>query len=146
MPPAPGPESRFYSSRPTIATRARTAARSYCLLVRILLTPGTLEVRLARWQKILGLMRNITIPRDHIDDVQVVDDPVREAMATGLKAGLRIPWLYYACRTIKLDQAFVVRRNVPGLSISVHDHGALTRVLLSTPEARLLAQRLADGS
>src|ERR1035437_4083793 len=70
MPPAPGPESRFYSSRPTIATRARTSAHP----------------------------------------------PGREAVPRGLRAGLRIPWLYYPCRTIKLDQAFVVRRNVPGLS------------------------------
>jgi hypothetical protein len=114
--------------------------------VRILLTPDALEVRLARWQKVLGLMRNITIPRAHIDHVEVVDDPVREAMRTGLKAGLRVPWLYYACRTISLDQAFIVSRNVPGLSIAVHDQGALKRVLLSTPEAQLLAQRLADGS
>ena len=114
--------------------------------MRILLTADTLEVRLARWQKVLGLMRNITIPRSHIGEVHVVDDPVREAMATGLKAGLRVPWLYYACRTISLDQAFLVRRNVPGLSIALHDQGALKRVLLSTPEAQLLAQRLTDGS
>ena len=114
--------------------------------MRILLTPDALEVRLARWQKVLGLMPNITIPRSRISHVEVVDDPVREAMRTGLKAGLRVPWLYYACRTISLDQAFVVRRNVPGLSIAVHDQGALTRVLLSTPEASELAQRLADGS
>jgi hypothetical protein len=116
------------------------------LRVRLILTPDALEVRLALWQKILGLMRNITIPRSHISRVDVVEDPVREAMRTGLKAGVRLPWLYYACRTVRLDQAFVVRRNVPGLSIELHDQGSLTRVLLSTPEAAELARRLADGS
>jgi hypothetical protein len=114
--------------------------------VRILLTPDALEIRLARWQKILGLMRDITIPRSHIGDVQLVEEPIREAMSSGLKAGLRLPWLYYVCRTIGLDQAFVVRRNVPGISIAVRDQAPLARVVLSTPEAAELARRLAEGS
>jgi hypothetical protein len=113
--------------------------------VRLILTSDALEIRLARWQKILGLMRSITIPRSHISRVDVVEDPVREAMSTGLKAGLRLPWLYYACRTVRLDEAFVVRRGVPGLNIELDDEDKLTRVLLSTPEAAELAQRLADG-
>ena len=114
--------------------------------MRITLTPDALEIHLARWQKILGLMRDITIPRSHISRVEVVEAPVREAMSTGLKAGLRLPCLYYACRTMALDQAFVVRRGVPGLNIELHDHDRLTRVLLSTPEAAELARRLTEGS
>lgn len=114
--------------------------------MRLILTSDALEVRLALWQKILGLMRNITIPRSHITRVEIVEEPVREAMRTGLKAGVRLPWLYYVCRTMALDQAFVVRRGVPGLDIELHDQGRLTRVLLSTPEAALLARRLTEGS
>jgi hypothetical protein len=110
--------------------------------VRILLSTATLEVRLSRWQKLLGLMRDISIPRAHIGEVHVLEDPIREAMRGGLKAGLRLPWLYYACRTINLQEAFIVRRHRPGLSIAVRDHGALTRLVLSTPEAADLAQRL----
>ena len=67
----------------------------------------------------------------------------REAMGTGLKAGLRLPWLYYVARTIRLDRAFVVRRGVPALSFSVRNHEPLRSVLVSTPEAAQLAQTLA---
>jgi hypothetical protein len=63
-------------------------------------------------------------------------------MRTGIKVGLRLPWLYYVARTIRLDQVFVVRRGVPGLSFAVHGEGPLRRVLLSTPDAAELAQRL----
>lgn len=119
--------------------------RRYCAAVHILLSTETLEVRLARWQKVLGLMRDISIPRAHIGEVQILEDPLREAMRGGLKVGLRLPWLYYACRTINLQEAFIVRRRRPGLSIAVREQGALTRVVLSTPEAADLARRLGSG-
>jgi hypothetical protein len=110
--------------------------------MRLVIDDSSVEVRLSWWQKVLGLMRNISVPRADVGDVEVIEDPVREAMNAGIKVGLRLPWLYYAARTIKLDQAFVVRRRVPGLSFSVRNHGALTRVLLSSPEAAELAERL----
>jgi hypothetical protein len=110
--------------------------------MRIELSDDSVEVRLARWQKVLGLMRDIRIARADIGDVRVVEDPVREAMMSGIKVGLRLPWLCYVARTIRLDQVFVVRRGVPGLWFAVRGEGPLRRVLLSTPDAAELARRL----
>ncbi|HEY4897348.1 MAG TPA: hypothetical protein VII01_14825 [Solirubrobacteraceae bacterium] len=113
--------------------------------MRVLLDSEALEVRLSWWQRIVGLMGNIRVERASISEVEVVEDAVRAAMGTGLKAGLRLPWLLYIARTVRLDQAFVVRRGVPGLSFAVSDHGALEHVLVSTPEAADLARRLTSG-
>ena len=109
--------------------------------MRIEVTDDSVEVLLSRWQKILGLIGDIRVPRADVSDVQVVEDPVREAMGIGIKVGLRLPWFYYVARTINLDQAFIVRRGVPGLSFAVHNQ-RLTRVLVSTPRAQELAQQL----
>ena len=112
--------------------------------VRVQVTEDSVEVLLSRWQKVLGLLGDITVARADVSEVEVVDEPVREAMGVGLKVGLRLPWLYYVARTIRLDQVFIVRRGVPALSFAVRNEGALSRVLVSTPEARELAQRLAS--
>ena len=75
--------------------------------------------------------------------MRVVDDPLREAMSSGIKVGLRLPWLYYVARTIRLDEAFVVRRGVPGaVRLPWTTTRALRRVLVSTPEAAALVQQL----
>jgi hypothetical protein len=110
--------------------------------MRLLITDDSVEVRLAPWQKILGLLRNIKVPRSDVSDVEVVEDPVREAMQGGIKVGLRLPWLYYAARTLRLDTAYIVRRGVPALAFTLRNQGALERVLVSTPDARELAHRL----
>jgi hypothetical protein len=110
--------------------------------VRINVSDDHVEVRLAPWQKLLGLMRNIRVARADVSDVHVVSDPVREAMRSGIKVGLRLPWLCYVARTIRLDEAFVVRRGVPGLSFAVDNDTHLRRVLLSTRRAQELAQQL----
>jgi hypothetical protein len=110
--------------------------------MRIELTDDSIEVLLARWQKVLGLMRDIRVARTDVSDVDVVEDPVREAMMSGIKIGLRLPWLCYVARTIRLDQAFIVRRGVPGLSFAVRGEGPLRRVLVTTPDAAELAERL----
>ena len=55
---------------------------------------------------------------------------------------LRLPWLLYVARTIRLDEVFVVRRSVPGLSFAVDNGTTLHRVLLSTPRADELAREL----
>jgi hypothetical protein len=120
--------------------RGESAARVEA--VRVLLTDTTLEVRLARWEKALGLMRSLDIPRADLSDVEVVEEPVRAAMGTGIKVGLRVPWLYFVARTIGLDRAFVVRRGVPALSFAVANHGALRHVLVSTPDAHQIAREL----
>jgi hypothetical protein len=100
------------------------------------------EVLLARWQKILGLMKDIRVALYDVGDVRVVADPIRETMGTGLKVGLRLPWLYYVARTIRLDRAFIVRRGVPALSFAVRNHDPLRSVLVSTPQAEDLAVEL----
>jgi hypothetical protein len=112
--------------------------------VRVVVSEDSVEVLLSRWEKVLGLMGNISVRRADIGDVGVVDEPIKEVMRSGLKAGLRIPWLYYVCRTIRLDQAFLVRRGVPALSFSVHDGRTLQRVFVSTEAAQALAQQLRD--
>jgi hypothetical protein len=111
--------------------------------VRVRVTDDdSVEVLLARWQKILGLMKDIRVPLADVADVRVVPDPIRETMGTGLKVGLRLPWLYYVARTIRLDRAFIVRRGVPTVAFSVRDHEPLTSVLVSTPRAEELAAEL----
>lgn len=102
------------------------------------------EVRLARWEKVLGLLGNITVPRADVSDVRVLEEPMRAVMRTGIKVGLRLPWLYFVARTIRLDEAWLVRRRMPALSFAVRNQGALRRVVVCTPEAQALAQRL-DG-
>ncbi len=113
-----------------------------CLPVHINVSDEYVEVRLALWQKVLGLMRNIRVARADVSDVRVVADPVREAMRSGIKVGLRLPWLCYVARTIRLDEAFVVRRRVPGLSFAVDNGTPLHRVLVSTRRAEELARQL----
>jgi hypothetical protein len=110
--------------------------------VRVRLTDDSIEVLLSRWEKVLGLMKDIRVPIADVDDVGVVDDPIRATLGTGLKAGLRLPWLYYVARTIRLDRAYVVRRGVPALSFSVRGHGPLQSVLVSTRDAHELKHRL----
>jgi hypothetical protein len=110
--------------------------------VQIHVSDDHVEVRLAPWQKLLGLMRDIRVARADISDVHLVSDPVREAMRGGIKVGLRLPWLCYVARSIRLDQAFIVRRGVPGLSFAVDNGTRLRRVLLSTRSAAELAQQL----
>lgn len=110
--------------------------------MRVRLTEDSVEVLLAPWEKALGLLGDITVPRADVSDVQVVPEPIREAMSAGIKVGLRLPWFYYVARTIRLDQAFAVRRGVPALSFAVRNHGALQHVLVSTPDAEALARRL----
>jgi hypothetical protein len=110
--------------------------------VRVHLSEQEIEIRLTGVEKVLGLLGNIRVPLSDLSDVQVVEDPLHEVMRAGLKAGLRLPWLYYVCRTIRLDRVWAVRRGVPALSFSVRNHGALEHVTVSTPDAHELAQRL----
>jgi hypothetical protein len=112
--------------------------------MRVHLSDEKIEILLAPLEKALGLLGNIRVPLSDVGDVRVVEEPLHEVMRAGLMVGLRLPWLYYVCRTIRLDQAWVVRRGIPALSFAVSDHGALKRVTVSTPDARELAQRLSD--
>ena len=113
--------------------------------MEIQITDESVEIKLSPAERLLGLMKDISVPIANIYDAQVLDDGVREAMSTGIKAGLRVPWLRYVARTITLDQVFIVRRGLPALAFSVRDHGALRRVVVSTREAPALAKRLQTG-
>jgi hypothetical protein len=110
--------------------------------VRVRVTDDSVEVLLARWEKMLGLMKDIRVPLADVSDVRVVEMPMREARGTGLKVGLRLPGLYFVARTIGLDRAFVLRRGVPALAFSVRNHAPLQSVLVSSAEAEELARRL----
>lgn len=113
--------------------------------MRVNVTDEYVEVRLSLLEKLLGLMRSIRVARADVSDVRVVADPVREAMSSGVKVGLRLPCVCYIARTIRLDEAFVVRRRVPGLSFAVEDGTMLHRVLVSTRDADELARTLSGG-
>jgi hypothetical protein len=113
--------------------------------MRVEISGDVLEVRLAWWQKILGLMRDIRIDLAHVENVQVVEEPLREVRRAGLMAGLRVPWVYYVARTIRLDEIWIVRRGVPAVSFSVRGEGALKRVVLCAPGVHALAQQLAGA-
>lgn len=110
--------------------------------MRVVVSEESVQVLLAPWEKVLGLMRNVTVARADISDIEVVQDPMREAMRAGMKIGLRLPWLIYVARTLRLDQLLIVRRGVEGLSFAVSNHPYLRRVLLSTRQAEELAKQL----
>jgi hypothetical protein len=110
--------------------------------VHVRLSVDAIEVRLARWEKVLGLMKDLRIPLADVADVRVVDEPMREMRGAGLKAGLRLPGVYFVARTIRLDRAFVLKRGLPALFFSVRNHPPLESVLVSTPDAKELARRM----
>ncbi|HEY8304844.1 MAG TPA: hypothetical protein VIG42_09705 [Solirubrobacteraceae bacterium] len=110
--------------------------------MRVHLSEQKIEIRLSVVEKALGLLGSISVARADISDVAVLDDPMRDVMRSGLKVGLRLPWLYYVCRSIRLDRAWAVRRGVPALTFAVRNHGALERVTVSTPDAHEIARRL----
>ena len=110
--------------------------------MNVRLTEGSIEVSLTRWEKILGLMKDLRVPLADVADVRVVESPMREARGTGLKAGLRLPGVYFVARTIRLDQAIILKRGLPALSFSVRNHPPLERVLVSAADATELARRI----
>ncbi len=110
--------------------------------MRVHLSDEKVEIRLSRLEKVLGLMRSISVPLSDVSDVEVLEDPLHEVMRSGLKVGLRLPWLYYVCRSIRLDQAWAIRRGMPAVSFAVRNAGALERVTVSAPDAAELARRL----
>jgi hypothetical protein len=60
--------------------------------VHVSVAEGFLEIRLSTWEKILGLLGNIRVPLAEVGDVEVVPEPMREAMlrpAEELAARLR---------------------------------------------------------
>jgi hypothetical protein len=127
---------------PSSVTRA---PHGYAARVHVAVTDDAVEVHLARWQKALGLMKDIRVDRGDVIDVRVVENPLAEVRGSGLKAGLRLPGLYYVARTIRLDRVFIVRRGVPALAFGVREHPPLREVLISSADAAALARQLGNG-
>jgi hypothetical protein len=113
--------------------------------MRLNITPDTVEVQLSWWEKGLGLLKDIRVARSDVSEVRVVEKPMREAMRAGMKAGLRVPFVIIIARTLRLDEAFIVRRKGPGVSFAVRNHDPLKRVVLSTPQAEEIARQLLSG-
>jgi hypothetical protein len=61
--------------------------RDYPVRVRVRISEEAVEVVLSRWEKILGLLGNIRVPLADVGDVEVVAEPMRAAMRSGLKVG-----------------------------------------------------------
>lgn len=110
--------------------------------MRVIVGPERLEIRLKAWEKVLGLMGDISVLRGDVSDVELVEDGVREAMRSGLKAGFRVPWLRYVARTISLEEVFLVKRGVPTVAFRIAGEGRVRRALVSTPEAAEIAREL----
>lgn len=110
--------------------------------MRVRLTDDVIEVRLARWEKIVGLMKDLSIPLADVTDVRVVENPMREVLGSGLKAGLRLPGVRYIARTVRLDRAFLLKRGEQAIAFSVRNHDPLQYVIVSVPDAQALAKRL----
>ena len=89
--------------------------------VRVLVSGDFVEVRLAPWEKALGLARDLRLPLADVCEVEFVADPMAAAMTLTAKVGMRIPWLYYVAHSIGFDQLIVVRRHESGLSFSVRN-------------------------
>jgi hypothetical protein len=113
--------------------------------VRVVLTDEAIEVRLSLWEKVLGLLGDIVVPRGDVSDARVVEAPMKEAIRSGLKVGLRLPGVIYVARTITLDRALLVRRRMPGLEFAVANRRFLRSVLVTTPDAAEIAARLGGG-
>jgi hypothetical protein len=106
------------------------------------LTDSTLTVRLTRWEKIAGLLRDVEVPRSAIRSADVVVDPV--GAMRGLRApGLGLPgvrkigtWRRPGERTL-----VSVRRGQPALRIRL-DGARHDTLLVGTDDAAALAAQL----
>lgn len=113
--------------------------------MRVRVTKDSIEIELAAWEKALGLMKDIRLPLRDLSDVRVVESPMREVMGRGLKAGLRLPRVRYVARTIRLDEAFLLKRGEQAVSFTVRNHEPLHSVMVSTPNPKQLAKQLSQG-
>lgn len=128
----------FYPIRPASCNARRATLPG----VRVEISAQEVVIRLSWWQRLLGLMRDIHVPLRDVAGAEVVDDAIGQTARAGIKIGLRAPALYYVARSLRLDEAFVVRRGRPALSIEIGGAGHLRRVLVTTPAAAALAEQI----
>ena len=111
-------------------------------MTTVQVTADSLEVRLDPWEKVLGLLGNLRVPRSAVSDVEVVADGL------GAPAGMRAPGLALPGR-IKLGtwrrrgstQYVAVRAGEPALRVTLTGQ-RYDSLLLGTPDANELAGKL----
>jgi len=105
--------------------------------------PHSVSVRFTRAEKVLGLMRDMEVPRAAIRSADVESDGLRATR--GLRApGLAVPgrrkigtWLWRGQRT-----AVSVRAHQPALHLQIR-HRGYDALLIGTDEAEAIAAELA---
>jgi hypothetical protein len=113
-------------------------------MAQIHLSDNTIHIELSRWEKILGLMGDQTIPRSAITAAALETDPL--AATRGLRApGLGVPGsVKVGTWRDKSRTTYVsIRRSTPAVRIETTglDHDAY---LVSVPDAAELVHRLAN--
>jgi hypothetical protein len=106
------------------------------------LTDDRLDVRFSPGEKVMGLIRDVSVPRSAVTGAAVVQswrDEVR-----GFRVGLGLPrvrllgtWRWKGHR-----QLVDLRRGVPAVRVTLRD-SRYDELLLSTPDADVLAAELA---
>jgi hypothetical protein len=113
-------------------------------MARVDVDASALHVRFTRGEKIAGLLRDLSVQLDSIDDVSVEVDGL--VAAAGIRApGLAIPgrrkigtW-----RARGRRMAVCVRRGEPALRARLRGH-RYTELLIGTPEAQRVVVALAE--
>jgi hypothetical protein len=105
------------------------------------LSPSTLAIRLSRWEKVAGFLRDLDVPRDRIRSARAVDDGL--AAVRGIRApGLALPgvakigvWRGRGWRS------YVVARRGPALVLEL-DGAKYRTVIVSADGVRQAAREL----
>ena len=111
----------------------------------ITLTPDTIEVSFTAAEKLVGLVRDQSIPRSSVTDVTVVDDGL--SATKGMRApGLGLPGVRKigTWRRTSGKELVTVRRGEPAVRITLHGHPYQAAVL-GTAEAHALARALSGA-
>ncbi len=106
------------------------------------LTGSQLEIRLSPWEKAAGLLRDLRLPLDAVESVEVVPDGV--AAVRGVRApGLALPGVTKigTWRRRGSRHFVAVRRDVPALRVVLRGH-QFTDALMSLPDAEEVAADL----
>lgn len=100
------------------------------------------HVHFTRSEKALGLLRDLTVPRSSIVDVELTPDS-RSAVRGWWRTGTSIPRLLHVgvWRQHQHRQLVVARRQRPGVVIRLRDH-RYDDLVLAVPDARRVYESL----